>query len=443
MDETIYADPSVAAAINDGFVPVRVDADCRPDIAERYGLGGWPTTAFLSPDGEILGGGTFVTRERMPGVLAQVAAAFAAHRDSLPAAPVDTPAATPTPTPAALQELVFASFDSAHGGFGGAPKFPHVAPVRLALDLWRESRDERLEEIIVTTLDAMGWGPLYDEVDGGFFRCSAGDDWREPQSEKLLEINAALLRLYIDAGDALEIARFTERATDVLRYTQTWLADPVDGGWSGSQKADDVYYAGRSIEARRELTPPDVPRVLYADANAAMVSAVIHAGRRFDDGELTSFGIKALERVLVACYRPGTGVAHYFEDEPQVRGLIGDQLAMAAASLDAFDVTGNIVYEMMAEELAHYMIRVLWDDEEGGFFDAALEPDTPPVGLLRQRVKPFVANCEAVSVFRRLAGTSGEAEFSRRADGTLQAMSSRAAGQGALAAHYLLALRQR
>src|SRR5215510_8403867 len=76
MDRTTYADPAVAAIIGDRFVPVRVDTDRRPDINERYNLGGWPTTAFLTPDGRMITGGTFVTAERMTGVLERVAEAF-------------------------------------------------------------------------------------------------------------------------------------------------------------------------------------------------------------------------------------------------------------------------------------------------------------------------------------------------------------------------------
>ena len=75
LDRTTFASPEVAALLNERFVALRVDPDARPDIAERYGLGGWPTTVFLSPDGWVLGGGTFITAERMPSVLRQVLAA--------------------------------------------------------------------------------------------------------------------------------------------------------------------------------------------------------------------------------------------------------------------------------------------------------------------------------------------------------------------------------
>ena len=83
MDRTTYADPQVAAIVNDAFVPIRVDADHRPDISDRYTLGGWPTTAFLTADGDVIGGGTFVARDRMASILDRVAEAFKARRDEL------------------------------------------------------------------------------------------------------------------------------------------------------------------------------------------------------------------------------------------------------------------------------------------------------------------------------------------------------------------------
>ena len=89
----------------------------------------------------------------------------------------------------------------------------------------------------------MGWGPLYDEKDGGFFRYARRADWGEPNGEKLLDVNASLLDLYLDAAETLELGRYLERAADILRYVQTWLADQVDGGWAGSQRADPAYHA--------------------------------------------------------------------------------------------------------------------------------------------------------------------------------------------------------
>jgi uncharacterized protein YyaL (SSP411 family) len=449
MDRTCYADPTIATLINERFVPIRIDADERPDIADRYTLGGWPTTAFLTPEGQVLTGGTFVSMERMPSILAQVADAFRAlDANGVPEqtrAGADreaVPTADASVDDAALTAHVFATFDARHGGFGVEPKFPLTAPLELALDLCTAGNDATAATILVATLDGMGWSSLYDDIDGGFFRYATTRDWQLPHFEKLLEVNASLTSIYLRTGDALKISRFTDRASDTLRYIQTWLADPVDGGWRGSQHAAADYYESGSAGSRQVRAAPAVSPTLYADSNAVMVQTALHAARVFADDGLREFAIRSLERVLTTCYKPGAGVAHYFDGQPRVRGLLADQFGMAAACLDTFDTTGNVVYEMMAEELAHYAIRVLWDDAEGGFFDRARDEADPPIGLLEVPLKPFAGNCHATRTLRRLAEASGEREFATFADRTLAAMRPRAAGQGPLAAHYLLALRE-
>jgi uncharacterized protein len=430
MDRTTFADPSVASIVNEQFVPIRVTPDARPDIADRYGLGAWPTTAFLSPDGQLLGGGTFIAVERMPGVLHQVSAAF----DAVPAGQCRTPreATQPArlggPVPSSLD--ILAAYDAVHGGFGGAPKIPHVAALRLALaGSGAAGRTARDDEIVVRTLDAMGWGGLFDEGEGGFFHYAARADWSAPHAAKRLDDQAALIRLYLDAGEALDLTRFTTRAADTVAFVQSWLADP-EGGWycarhSGSDDAD-----------------APAPTALYAGANAAMASAALHAARVLEDDGLRQFALTSLERVLLACYRPGDGVSHYYDGRRRGRGLLAGQVAMAGACLDAHDATGQVPYVMMAEELMHFAVRALWDAGRGAFADRAADADEPAIGLLAEPLYPFAGNCTAAVVLRRLARVSGDQEFTAYADCALAAMAPLAASQGVLAAEYLLAQRK-
>jgi uncharacterized protein YyaL (SSP411 family) len=179
---------------------------------------------------------------------------------------------------------------------------------------------------------------------------------------------------------------------------------------------------------------------MYVDWNAAMVSAALQAGRVLDDPALSEFAIRSLERLMLLCYRPGAGVAHYFDGLPRVRGLLDDQVAAAAANLDAFEATGNIVYRMMAEELALYAVRTLWDDSEGGFVDRARD-ERADVGLLREAFKPFAGNCAAAGMLFRLGRASDTHEYATYARRTLSAMAGRATQEGPIAAEYVLALR--
>jgi uncharacterized protein YyaL (SSP411 family) len=442
MDHTTYADPRVAQIVNDRFVPIRVNADRRPDISDRYSLGGWPTTAFLTADGEVIGGGTYVSVDRMPSVLERVAAAFKSRPAEFTTAAGRAESRTDVePADDEIAAMVFETFDAEHGGFGSAPKFPLIAPLQLALDIYRETEDQTLAHLVEVSLDGMGWSELHDDVDGGFFRCAATRDWKAPRQEKLLDVNASLLRMYVEASETLRIARYRERAEDVLRFTQTSLADAVDGGWSGSLQADRAYYA-RTPDERRAGSAPAVDAALYAGWNAQMVSATLRAAEVMDDTALGEFALKSLERLVVACYRPGEGIAHCLDGRPSVRGLLDDQIAMAAAHLDAHAATGNVVYEMMAQELAHYAVRTMWDEARGGFFDRSEPEVAERIGLMRERLKPFAANCDAARVLKRLAGSKGDHNFGAQAEAALAAMAPLAAQQGPLAAHYVLALRQ-
>ena len=417
MDERCYSDADIVAEINRWFVPVRVDADRRPDLVDRYELGGLPTTAFLDAEGQILGGGTFVPPERFLDVLrlarqplSPVFRGGSAGATNAAVPPVSVPSSDD------LAALVFSSFDAVHGGFGSAPKFPLVAPVRLALDLFRETGDPTMAVYVSRTLDAMGWAGLYDEQEGGFSRCAAHADWSEPQREKLLGVNASLLDLYLEAGVTLGNERWLARAADTLAFIQRDLSLAPDDGWRVSVASDALW---------------------LSDANAAMVSAALHAARVFEDDPLRELALHALESVLLATYKPGDGVAH---SQGGIRGWLSDHVAMIAAHLDAWDVTGDVVYQMMAEELAQFMLRTM-GLSDGAFADRARGEGEEFQGLLRRPLKPFVVNCDAALALHRLSRATGDRKWHERARRALDAVEPLAAAQGPLAAHFLIARR--
>jgi len=443
MEDTSYADPAVVALVNERFIPVRVDADRRPDISERYSLGGWPTTAFLTSDGALIGGGTFVAPDRFAAVLSRAADTFAARGDTLTSgarrtADADAPstATEQVVSDDELLRIVLATFDQAHGGFGAAPKFPLVAPVRLMLQRHQEQPDDEALHAATRSLDAMGWSALYDDTGGGFHRCTSDDGWREPQREKLLEVNAGLIDLYVEAAHLLGVQRYADRARDALTYVQNWLADPVDGGWGG-------YELATSMDEADPLGPaaPRVDRTLFSGWNGTMISTALHLAHAFEDDALGRFALTALERVLAICYRPGQGVAHYVERQGRVGSFLDDQFAVAGACLDAHDATGNIVYEMMAQELALYAMRALWSPERAGFFDRAAGEAAEAIGRLADPLVPFAANCDAAAVLHRLALTTNKPDFASTADAVLASMAPHAIGHGPAAAHYLLGRR--
>jgi len=437
MDDTTWADDAIAAAVARGYVAIRVDSDRRPDINERYNLGGWPTTAFLDAEGALLGGGTFVGVDRMPGVLARVLDALARGVPPIRRDERRSPGAVETALQdVAIAERVMAAFDEDYGGFGLQPKFPHAAPVRLAMALFAETGGRRFRTIAERTLDAIANGGLHDRIDGGFFRYAASRDWEQPRHEKLLETNATLLGLFAEAHAAWDSDLSRDAAERTLEYLQARLADP-DGGFYGSENAAPDYFRAVNREA---LPLPGVDRALYADANALAVSALLATSAAVHDEDLARGALRSLERVLLACYQPGGGVAHYFDRSVGIRGLLWDQIAMIHALLDAHDLTEGTPYLMMAEELGHYVLRTMWDDAAACVVDRAAGDDD--IGLLRERRRPFVAGAEAARALSRLERASGEPSFRGRAAAILDALAGEAGGEGPLAAHYLLARRE-
>jgi uncharacterized protein len=420
MDRTTYADPEVAALVRDRFVAVRVDTDRRPDINERYNLGGWPTTAFLTANGDVITGGTFVPADRMTAVLTRVASAFKSSPQlsrPAPEARGETNEVHQDLETETIIESVFAAFDEEHGGFGIEPKFPHTAPLHLAMALFRESGDARWRAIVERTLDAMANGGLWDARGGGFYRYATARNWQLPHTEKLLETNAELLRVYAEA--ALVFSRQVDRDRCAA----------IAGFITGTLRAEAGGYRGS-----------DADGMLYMDGNARAAGALLGAATVLDDSALAREALASFERVILLCYKPGAGLAHYSDGVARVRGLLSDQIYTVGALLDAHDVSALEPYKMMAEELTHVAVRELWDEAGGGFVDRA--GHDADIGLLRTRRKPFVANADAASMLIRLERTSGDAGFHARAEGALRAASGQLAGQGPLAAHYVLGARQ-
>jgi uncharacterized protein len=447
MERTTYAVPAIVEALNAQVVPVRVDADRRPDINDRYNLDGWPTTAFLTPSGEILTGSTYVTPEMMPRMIAEVTTSLRERYDELMARAESAAATRRAPrvsmryepdraAPEWVVQQMLARHDAQFGGFGVEGRFLHAAALRLALTRYEATADDGLRTLLVTTLDAMAWGGIFDEVDGGFFRYASGRDWSRPHTEKMLEDQAAMVALLVDASVVLDRVGYRERAGDVIAYVRRTLSDATAGGFHASQRADEEYYL-LSGSIRSTLDPPVVDRTLFTDVNAQAAVAWLTAGERLGDEALGRFAAQTLERVLVETYRPGDGVGHYAGGA--VRGLLGDQVHAAWALLHLHRATGDETWSMLAEELVRTVLRTHWDDREGGFYDR-VPGGADEIGMLRDRMKPLATNCLAARVLARLSTLTGQYDLQQAAVAALASQTGVYRTHGIDAAPYALAV---
>jgi len=301
MDRESYDDPEVAALVNEHFIAVKVDRDERPDIDSRYqaavsavsGQGGWPLTAFLTPEGKPFYGGTYFPpndgygRPSFKRVLISIANAYTdKHGDVVEQAKMVESAIAQAESfagrggkvsasiIAAIQKSAFSMFDAQHGGFGQAPKFPHPSALDLLIERYARIGDERLRNLIVTTLEHMANGGVYDQLGGGFHRYSVDERWVVPHFEKMCYDNSELLKNYVHGYQATGSEFFAKVARDIIRWMDEWLSDRERGGFYASQDADismdddGDYFTWTLDEARAVLTEEEAQvAALHYDIN--------------------------------------------------------------------------------------------------------------------------------------------------------------------------------
>lgn len=272
MDRESYENEETANIINEHFIAVKVDRDERPDVDTRYqaavsaisGQGGWPLTAFLTPEGKPYFGGTYFPpddrhgRPGLPRVLRTMAEAFHKRRDEVNESAGSVMAAIEhnesfmgrvgNPGPELVAKLVNAilkQFDARSGGFGSQPKFPHSGAIDLLLDASsrvsvgaEEAVGEQAKNAAVSTLQKMSRGGIYDHLAGGFHRYSVDERWVVPHFEKMAYDNSELLKNYVHGFQSFVELDFARVAKEIIRWMDEWLSDRERGGFYASQDAD-------------------------------------------------------------------------------------------------------------------------------------------------------------------------------------------------------------
>jgi uncharacterized protein YyaL (SSP411 family) len=344
MDRESYENAETARIINENFVAVKVDRDERPDVDTRYqaavsaisGQGGWPLTAFLTPDGRPYYGGTYFppedgyNRPSFQRVLLTMADSFGERRTE-----VDETAASVMNAiehneafsgraggeireigRELVEKMALSALKSAdlkHGGFGGQPKFPHSSALDLLIDVasWTDSRAasttvklsglgtvkmaEAARQAVTVTLEKMAKGGIYDQLGGGFHRYSVDEHWVVPHFEKMSYDNSELLRNYVHAYQAFGDVEYARVARDVLRWMNECLCDRKLGGFYASQDADfsldddGDYFTWTLDEAAEALTPEELEIVVgyynigeIGDMQHNVAKNVLHVKRGLD-----------------------------------------------------------------------------------------------------------------------------------------------------------------
>ena len=419
MDETSYSDPEVIRLINERYVPIRVDNDERPDVNRRYNMGGWPSTVFLTPDGEIVHGGTYVPPDAMRSYLPQVADLWATQRSDLAQRVAELrekehEARSPKSGDLSFHivdhvgSLVRGQYDPQFGGFGREPKFPQPRLLRFLLDEHRRFGYPEIGTMLHRTLGAMAGGGMYDHVEGGFFRYSTTRQWEIPHYEKMLEDNAELLAVYAEVHRSFPTAGYDRVVRDVIRWMDASLWQKDKQLWAGSQDADEHYYTLDSADERAKQGAPFVDPTAYAGWNALAASAYWAAWSATGDEAFETRAHDAMGGVARRLWDTQTKALRHFDgsDGARVVNLLGDVAAALAASLDAYETGLHPGALGGARGMATTLRDRLADPAGGGFFDAPEAAGEP--GRLARRERPIEENALAADGLLRLAALTGE-----------------------------------
>ncbi|MCC7540031.1 MAG: thioredoxin domain-containing protein [Deltaproteobacteria bacterium] len=440
MNDVTFRDDEIVALVDRHFVAVRVEADTRPDIAERYYEWGWPATALLSPDAraivELRG---YQSPERFRALLESLVDDL---EDGRPIARRSPPPEELDPRLADLDALrrdVVAQLDRRYDvrehAWGSPQKYPFWAPVEHAFWRARVRGETRWRERALATADR--YARLIDPVWGGMYQYSTHGDWRHPHYEKIAQVQAAAIEVFVEAHRATARPRWLEHARAIERFLRAHFRTP-SGGFYGSLDADisrirdghvevvvhGADYYALDDDARRRVGTPRADTRVYASFNGMIIAALARLFEVTGDRETLALALAALE-VVERTAGDGGGFAH---DEASRRQLVhlSDQVEMGRAYLALHQATGERRFHESAIRVARFLLDArngLLDREHGGFF--AHSPDPAAVGDLALRRKPLADNAIAARLLLSLARMHGDDAFRIEAERALRAVGRR------------------
>jgi uncharacterized protein YyaL (SSP411 family) len=428
MDETTYTEPRIAANINDGFVPVRVDADRHPRVRERYNMGGFPSTVFLTPEGTILTGATALGVDGFRGILDSVRETWDSRGESAGSVPRalqegEQPGGSlDASIEEGMIEQLLAAFDEEFGGWGTDVKFPMPRTVEFALVRARDQATRTLEAI---------HAHLLDTYDGGFYRLARNRNWRGARREKLTDENAALVRAFAHAYRYTGAETYRGAAAQTVEYLTTtmWTGD----AFGASQGGNEAYFRLEPTE-REDREPPHVDETVLADRNGLAVDALLQFGAYTDDDDATRYARRAREHVVSELVADGR-VTHYRTDgareageEPSESGLLLDQARVLTGLTTSWAVLGE---PGPARAVADWTIEHL-QTEAGALRDG---PAGGP-GLLDEPLYPLDTAVECADALLDLTLLTGDRRYHEAARGAIESFAGAADRMGVEVAHY-------
>lgn len=432
MLEDSYVDEGVVNHVNQNYIPILVDTDQRPEVNFRYNVGGWPTTAILTPHGGMLAGATYLTPDQLLSMLLEVTEAYQQDKPGLydrsrelflqhqqRASRVGLSQVSTEIEPRLLDRdlidsiarMSIGTYDTLHGGFGYDLKFPNPHVISLMNYFFQQTKEPFYEVIIRKTLDALTTSAMSDSEEGGFFRYTKHRDWSDPQYEKLLDDNIALSSAFMSAGIALEDPGYIRFSLDTMQFLQGSLYDPKSRSYRGSIGADSAYY-GMSPVIRSSMESPEPDPFSYISSTAKTVSLNIRA---ITAGLTPPLDASQLNIMLTQLYdQVSSGSsAHAFTSE--LTGGQTDLLIDLAAVIEALSlgiqnlIIPKLEWEPKVKSLVEILMETYYDERRGAFYDTPASKGQP--GYMAIREKPLPDNIVAIKALMAYQNAAGITEY--------------------------------
>ncbi len=293
MQRESFRNPEIAALLNTGFIPVKVDRELEPVLDGRLmnfmnetrGIGGWPLNVFLTPQGDPLVGVVYLPADEFHYFLKRLKQRWEDEHDSLRYTAAEAAKliaqrhaerqkrAEKTSNSEIIQGFVMQAMriaDDLSGGFGNQAKFPSVPQLSTLLNLYTRSPDEGIKQFLLLTLENMARQGLRDHLAGGFFRYTVDPHWQVPHFEKMLYGNALLAELYLRAGEVFQRSDFVDVGLDTLDFIRREMAGGNGAYIAALSAVDDKdveggYYLWSEEELKALLTDDEwaVARVAW------------------------------------------------------------------------------------------------------------------------------------------------------------------------------------
>ena len=267
MERESFQDSTVAKLMNDKFISIKVDREERPDIDQVYmnaiqlitGSGGWPLNVITLPDGRPIWGGTYFSKGQWISALKQISEIYETEPEKFISYANRVQEGINTLNDVVMQtdsfenidinkysKLLIKNIDEEFGGFNGAPKFMMPNNLNFLLRYSIQEKQEKLKDKILSTLDKMAYGGIFDHVEGGFSRYSVDERWHIPHFEKMLYDNGQLMSLYSVGYKISNKDLYKDVVYKIHEYIDSEMKD-ISGGYYSSldadSKLDDGTYA--------------------------------------------------------------------------------------------------------------------------------------------------------------------------------------------------------